>query len=121
MKQTMKKFKNTMTEIMIGAQLQSMSKKNKTIEKVVTFALMFVVTFAVPAFAAEGTAAIDSLISWLAAWVLKIGLIVAFFGGVQTALGFKNDDADGKVRGLKTLASGFMVAGIAKSLDLFGL
>jgi hypothetical protein len=37
------------------------------------------------------------------------------------SLGFKNDDADSKVRGLKTLVSGFMVFGISQSLDLFGL
>lgn len=72
-------------------------------------------------FAEADTAAIDNVIKWIADWSGKIGLIVAFFGGIQTALAFKNDDADAKVRGLKTLASGFMVAGIAKSLDLFGL
>lgn len=71
--------------------------------------------------AAEGTEAIDKIITWIASWTLKIGLIVAFIGGIQTALGFKNENADEKVRGLKTLAAGFMVAGVSKSLDLFGL
>lgn len=72
-------------------------------------------------FAATDTTAIDTVIQWIADWSKKIGLIVAFFGGIQTAMAFKNDDADAKVRGLKTLASGFMVAGVSQSLSLFGL
>lgn len=82
-----------------------------------------ILTYSLPVLAASNpdTKDMDDLIKWIAAWTTKIGLVVAFFGGIQTSLGFKNDDADGKVRGLKTLASGFMVAGISKSLDLFGL
>ena len=57
----------------------------------------------------------------VARWLGRIGLVVAFFGAVQLALGFKQDDADGKIRGMKTLASGFLVFGITQSLSLFGL
>lgn len=63
---------------------------------------------------------IDIVIQWIVGWVAKIGLVVAFFGGVQVALGFMNDDADAKVTGMKTLAAGFMVYGIcAASTTLF--
>lgn len=63
---------------------------------------------------------IDIVIQWIVSWVAKIGLVVAFFGGVQVALGFMNDDADAKVSGMKTLAAGFMVYGIcAASNTLF--
>ena len=63
---------------------------------------------------------IDVVIQWIVGWVAKIGLVVAFFGGVQVALGFMNDDADAKVTGMKTLAAGFMVYGIcAASTTLF--
>lgn len=63
---------------------------------------------------------IDIVIQWIVSWVAKIGLVVAFFGGVQVALGFMNDDADAKVTGMKTLAAGFMVYGIcAASTTLF--
>ncbi|MEC0182328.1 hypothetical protein P4H61_12630 [Paenibacillus peoriae] len=70
---------------------------------------------------AEGMDQFDGVIEVIATWAGRIGLVVAFFGGIQTALGFKQDDADGKVRGMKTMAAGFMVFGISKSLTLFGL
>lgn len=71
--------------------------------------------------APAGMDKLDALIQVIATWLGRIGLIVAFFGAVQLALGFKGDDADGKIRGMKTLASGFLVWGITQSLSLFGL
>lgn len=68
-----------------------------------------------------GMAEFDKVIGAIAKWVGRIGLVVAFFGGIQTALGFKNDDADAKIRGMQTLAAGFLVFGLSKSLSLFGL
>ena len=67
------------------------------------------------------TDSLDKLVDWIAVWSGKIGLIVAFFGGIQTALAIRNEDSDGKVRGIKTLVSGFMVFALSNSLDLFGL
>ncbi len=67
------------------------------------------------------TSSLDKIVDWLALWSGKIGLVVAFFGGIQLALSIKNDDSDAKVRGIKTLVSGLMVFSITKALDLFGL
>lgn len=67
----------------------------------------------------EGTDKLNKVVGWLAGWAGKIGLVVAFFGALQTVLGFMNDDADSKVRGLKTMAAGFMVWGIALSVNMF--
>ena len=67
------------------------------------------------------TSSLDKIVNWLASWCGKIGLVVAVFGGIQLALSIKNDDSDGRVRAIKTLASGFMVFSITKALDLFGL
>jgi hypothetical protein len=69
----------------------------------------------------HGSALLDNLFKWLCHWVGRIGLIVAFFGAIQVALGFYRNDPDGKVMGLKTLASGFMVYGISLSPHLFGM
>ncbi|NUU75345.1 hypothetical protein [Paenibacillus xylanilyticus] len=84
-----------------------------------SFALMLMTTRIYAA--AEGMDQFDGVVEVIATWAGRIGLVVAFFGGIQTALGFKQDDADGKVRGMKTMAAGFMVFGISKSLSLFGL
>ena len=64
-----------------------------------------------------GVQLLNNVIGWVANWAGKIGLVIAFFGGLQTAMGFMNDDADAKVRGLKTMASGFMVWGICEVYD----
>lgn len=92
--------------------------------KTASFALvlMLVTTNAYAATASPaGMDSFDKVIDVIATWLGRIGLVVAFFGGIQLALGFKNDDADGKVRGMKTLASGFLVYGLTQSLALFGL
>ncbi|MCX0386717.1 hypothetical protein ACSXAS_15410 (plasmid) [Clostridium perfringens] len=71
--------------------------------------------------ASADTSQIDGITKWIATWVSRVGVAVAFFGGIQTAFGFKNDDANAKTAGLKTLASGFMVFALCQSLDLFGI
>lgn len=96
--------------------------KNKEMMIKVAVTALVLLAVANPVFASDaGLDKLDTLIEVIAKWLGRIGLIVAFFGGVQTALGFKNDDADGKIRGLKTLASGFLVFGLTQSLSLFGL
>ena len=52
-------------------------------------------------------------------WVARIGLVIGFIGAIQFAMGFKDDSADGKTRGLMCLASGFIVFAVAKAYDMF--
>ena len=47
------------------------------------------------------------------------GLVIGFIGAVQFAMGFKDDSADGKTRGLMCLASGFIVFSVAKAYSMF--
>lgn len=70
--------------------------------------------------AKANTEQLDSLIEYILSWIIRVGIAIAVFGGIQTALGFKNDDADAKVRGLKTFVSGLMVSGIAATPSLIG-
>lgn len=92
-----------------------------------TATLTMAMTTAVTAFAEDGGAAVDgdaafnSVIGFFADWIGRIGLVVAFVGGVMFALAIKNDDAEAKTRGLMTLASGFVVFALTLSLDLFGI
>ena len=70
---------------------------------------------------ADGEAAFNEVIGFFATWIGRIGLVVAFVGGIMFALAIKNDDAEAKTRGLMTLASGFVVFALTLSLDLFGI
>ena len=71
--------------------------------------------------AVDGEAAFNQVIGFFATWIGRIGLVVAFVGGIMFALAIKNDDAEAKTRGLMTLASGFVVFALTLSLDLFGI
>ncbi|WP_324825137.1 hypothetical protein [Sinanaerobacter sp. ZZT-01] len=72
-------------------------------------------------FAAANTSGFDNFISFICEWLVKIGVVIAMIGGIQMAIGFKQEDPDAKVRGLQTLAAGFMVAAIGQGgTSLFG-
>ena len=106
------------------------SKCKKVITAVTTMVTMTMVS-AVSAFAegeggggggtVDGEAAFNQVIGFFATWIGRIGLVVAFVGGVMFALAIKNDDAEAKTRGLMTLASGFVVFALTLSLNLFGI
>lgn len=92
----------------------------------VTMSMMSTVSaFAAPADSGGGTvdgeAAFNEVIGFFADWIGRIGLVVAFVGGIMFALAIKNDDAEAKTRGLMTLASGFVVFALTLSLNLFGI
>ncbi len=94
-----------------------------TLTTMVTMAMMSTIT----AFAegtgttVDGEAAFNNVIGFFATWIGRIGLVVAFVGGIMFALAIKNDDAEAKTRGLMTLASGFVVFALTLSLDMFGI
>ena len=67
----------------------------------------------------EGVETFNTVIEFIVDWVARIGLVVGFIGAVQFALGFKDDSADGKTRGLMCLASGFIVFAVAKAYNMF--
>ena len=99
-----------------------------TLTTMVTMSMMSAVTaFAAPADGGggsgtvDGEAAFNDVIGFFADWIGRIGLVVAFVGGIMFALAIKNDDAEAKTRGLMTLASGFVVFALTLSLNLFGI
>ena len=67
----------------------------------------------------EGVDTFNTVVQFIVDWVARIGLVIAFIGAVQFAMGFKDDSADGKTRGLMCLASGFIVFAVAKAYDMF--
>ncbi len=107
------------------------SKRVQRVVTTVTSMLTVTLLTTISAFAApasgtsggtvDGEAAFNSVIGFFATWIGRIGLVVAFVGGVMFALAIKNDDAEAKTRGLMTLASGFVVFALTLSLNLFGI
>lgn len=90
----------------------------------VMFAMMAAQIFGITAFADEaaepaGVGTFNTVVQFIVDWVARIGLVIAFVGAVQFAMGFKDDSADGKTRGLMCLASGFIVFSVAKAYSMF--
>ncbi len=108
------------------AALSKLNAKRKKIVASLTAMVMMSVMSAVTAFAdneggVDGEAAFNEVVGFFATWLGRVGLVVAFVGGIMFALAIKNDDAEAKTRGLMTLASGFVVFALTLSLDLFGI
>ena len=52
---------------------------------------------------ADAQGMIDAIMGVLGPGVIALGSLVAVVGGIQTGVGFKDDNADGKTRGFQTL------------------
>ena len=108
----------------------AVSKKINHIYATITATLTMMLMTSITAFAegedgggtvVDGEAAFNDVVGFFATWIGRIGLVVAFVGGVMFALAIKNDDAEAKTRGLMTMASGFVVFALTLSLSLFGI
>ena len=80
---------------------------------------MGITCFAADETSSEGVETFNTVVEFIVDWVARIGLVIGFIGAVQFAMGFKDDSADGKTRGLMCLASGFIVFAVAKAYDMF--
>lgn len=69
----------------------------------------------------SNTSTLDSFITFICDWLIKIGGVVALIGGVTFAIGWSRDDADSKARALLAVMAGFMIMGIGKAPSVFGL
>ena len=102
-------------------------KRMRSISKITTgvmAASMMMSCMGMTAFAAdegtvEGVETFNTVVEFIVDWVARIGLVIGFIGAVQFAMGFTDDSADGKTRGLMCLASGFIVFAVAKAYDMF--
>ena len=55
---------------------------------------------------------IDGIMAVLGPGIIGLGSVVAVVGGIQTGVGFKDDNADGKTRGFQTLIGGAIIAAV---------
>ncbi len=66
-------------------------------------------------------AAYEKVMNSIVTWIRRLGAAVALFGGVMLALGFKDNDADSKEKGIKTMIAGFVVWAICTGITMFDL
>ena len=65
--------------------------------------------------------AYEKVMNSIVTWIRRLGAAVALFGGVMLALGFKDNDADSKEKGIKTMIAGFVVWAICTGITMFDL
>ena len=84
--------------------------------------LSFMVVFAA-ASGSDGASRAETLWTTLSGliekWVTRLGAVVVFIGGIMFALGWKNDDAEGKSRGISTIIAGAIVMALAALTGTF--
>jgi hypothetical protein len=63
--------------------------------------------------AADADSMWNAVMNLIKTWVIRLGLVVVLVGGVMFGLGFKNDDAEQKTRGVNTMIAGGIVTAVA--------
>lgn len=69
----------------------------------------------------DGDTQFKEIVTFFVKWIKRVGLLVAFVGGIMFAFAFKKNDADMKEAALWTLAAGFMAAALCGAVDMFGI
>lgn len=94
----------------------SAKKRMKKVLTVLPIMLIALSLVTVPAFAeGSGTDAdsfINEIVGLLQTWIPRLGGMIVVVGGIQLGIGFKDDNADGKTRGMQCMIGGAIVAAI---------
>lgn len=106
---------------------KKLNEKRKKIALSITTACVMSMATTIAAFAEAGgglddnagKAQFDTLVKFFMTWIGRIGLVVAFVGAVMFGFAIKQEDAEGKQRGLMTLASGIIVFAVSTATGFF--
>ena len=106
---------------------KKLNEKRKKIALSITTACVMSMATTIAAFAEAGgglddnagKAQFDALVKFFMTLIGRIGLVVAFVGAVMFGFAFKQEDAEGKQRGLMTLASGIIVFAVSTATGFF--
>lgn len=61
----------------------------------------------------------NSVINFILPWISRLGGVVILIGAVEFGLAFKNDDAEGKTKGMRTVIAGCIVVAVGLSSSTF--
>ena len=112
----MDNVQNKVNEVGARAMLAAVNATGKAMNtRLGRAALVMAVSACTITASAEGADAqgmIDAIMGVLGPGVIALGSLVAVVGGIQTGVGFKDDNADGKTRGFQTLIGGAIIAAV---------
>ena len=91
---------------------------NRNMGTIVAVALV-VVTICGTVYAGDADSMWTDIADTIKKWVTRLGGVVMFVGGVMFGLGWKNDDADAKTRGINTIVAGGIVTAVATITSSF--
>lgn len=60
-----------------------------------------------------------AMINFILPWIQRLGGVVLLIGAVEFGLAFKNDDAEGKTKGMRTAIAGCIVIAVGLSSSTF--
>lgn len=107
------------------------ASKVESAKKLLKTKILFVATYfyilcsdltMITAYASGANAGDDkfqTVIDFITPWITKLGGVVILFGAVEFGLAFKNDDPEGKTKGVRTAIAGCIVFAVGMSADLF--
>ena len=58
----------------------------------------------------------NTVMEFIVTWIPRLGGVLLFIGGVEFAIAYKNEDANGKTNAVRLMVSGAMVIAIPKAL-----
>lgn len=61
----------------------------------------------------------ETVIGFIIPWITRLGGVVVLIGAIEFGLAFKNDDAEGKTKGMRTIIAGCIVTAVGLSSDIF--
>lgn len=88
-------------------------------ERKMQFVLLAYALFAPISTVSAADAKWDAVISFILPWITRLGGVVILIGAVEFGLAFKNDDAEGKTKGMRTVIAGCIVTAVGLSSDIF--
>lgn len=107
----MKKIKNLKSIMNKGVDL---IKSNKLAAILIGYALLSPMNLT---YGAESKW--NAVISFLLPWISRLGGVVILLGAIEFGLAFKNDDAEGKTKGMRTVIAGCIVVAVGLSSSTF--
>ncbi|MDR0991407.1 MAG: hypothetical protein LBL87_00715 [Ruminococcus sp.] len=103
---------------LIGLRKLSMRKAGRIlITAVIVLSIFTMFTITASASEADAEGFITTIIDLLKKWIPRLGGMIIVVGGIQLGIGFKDDNADGKTRGMQCMIGGAIVAAIGGAIN----